>query len=395
MNLAHVANIWIKEIKDSIRDRKALTQALLIPILLGVGYAVFNPLLASSIDSRAEKPITVPVIGLEYVTDDFVSFMEGFDVTLEAYEGDLEADVTRGAEAAGLVIPDSFGSDIAAAEPAGIRLIINPTAGGPFGGGININRLELALENYNRQIAVARVANAGVDPALLNPIALAVQDLSTPEQRGGVFAALMLPILVGVIVAQGGAFIAIDVTAGEKERGTLEALLVTPAGDVEIFLGKLLAVFTMTTLPLVLTFLAFWGGSNVLPESMTDGAILPIEVILQTIFITLPLALFVNAVLMIVSVRTKAFKDAQSAMTPAIFGVLIPAMAGAFLPPVSTLLYLIPVYGTGAVVSTLATSGVIPDGAILYSIIGSLLAAAVAIAVALRLFDRERLLYSA
>jgi sodium transport system permease protein len=303
--------------------------------------------------------------------------------------------VTRGAEAAGLVIPDSFGSDIAAAEPAGIRLVINPTAGGPFGGGISINRLELALENYNRQIAAARVAGAGVDPRLLNPIALEVQNLSTPEQRGGVFAALMLPILVGVIVAQGGAFIAIDVTAGEKERGTLEALLVTPAGDVEIFLGKLLAVFTMTTLPLVLTFLAFWGGSNVLPESMTDGAILPIEVILQTILITLPLALFVNAVLMIVSVRTRAFKDAQSAMTPAIFGVLIPAMAGAFVPPASTLLYVIPVYGTGAVVSTLATSGVIPDGAVLYSVIGSLLAAVVAIAVALRLFDRERLLYSA
>ena len=87
MKFPFIINIWIKEIKDSIRDRRALTQGLLIPVLLGIGYAVFNPLLASSISDRAAEPISVPVVGLENATDDFVAFMENFDITLEGYDG--------------------------------------------------------------------------------------------------------------------------------------------------------------------------------------------------------------------------------------------------------------------------------------------------------------------
>jgi sodium transport system permease protein len=171
-------------------------------------------------------------------------------------------------------------------------------------------------------------------------------------------------------------------------------LLVAPISDVEIFIGKLLAVFIMSFIPVILTLFGFWGASNLLPESMTDGGFLPLSVIIQTILMTIPLVLVGNVILMIISVRTKAFKDAQSAATPLIFGVLVASMAAAFVPPTSTALFFIPFYGTAAVVGQLAVAGTASAVYVIASIVGNLAGAAVGTAVALRLFNRERLLYS-
>jgi ABC-type Na+ efflux pump permease subunit len=93
-------------------------------------------------------------------------------------------------------------------------------------------------------------------------------------------------------------------------------------------------------------------------------------------------------------VRTKAFKDAQSATTPLIFGVLIAAMFAAFAPPTETMFFLIPFYGTAAVVGQLAVAGTASAVVVISSIVGNLLMAALGTIAALRLFNRERLLYS-
>lgn len=392
--LTNMINIWRKELMDTIRDRKALTQAILMPLAIGIMYAVINPLLVSLIEARAEELITVPAQGIEHAGQEFIAVLEHFDITLEPFEGDMEAAIVAGEEAAGLVIPAGFGDHVANEQFTTLTLLTNDTAGGLFGGSFSVRRLELALNEYSRAVAETRLQTRDIDPTILTPVALDAQDLATPAQRAGVFASLMLPILVGVVAAQGGMFIAIDVTAGEKERGTLEALLVTPTSDVEIFVGKLAAVFTMTTAPVALTLLGFWVSSNVLPETMTEGAVLPIGLVVQTILITLPLALFLNVVLMIISIRTKAFKDAQSSATPVIMGVMFVTIAAAFVPPTNTLFFLIPIYGTSAVVGVLAVGGVIPANAVLLSVVGSVAAAVAGIVFALQLFNRERLLYS-
>lgn len=379
---------------DTVRDRKVLRQSLLVPLIIGVFYAVLNPALARMIQSRADDPVTIPAQGLEYAGDDFIQAMGSFGITLEAYEGDLEEVITAGEEAAGMIIPEGFSQKITDDEQTTITLLTNPTAGGPFGGGFEVQRLDFALTTYNQLVGVDRLQVRGIDPSLLDPVSLDARDLSTPAQRAGIFASLMLPLLVGIIAAQGGMFIAIDVTAGEKERGTLEALLVTPTSDVEIFVGKLLAVFSMTIVPIVLTLLGFWVGGTLLPADWTGGAVLPLGLVVQAIILTLPLALFLNVVLMAVSIRTKAFKDAQSSAGPLVFGVTMAAMAAAFVPPTNPLLYLIPIYGTSAIVGALAVGGVIPVMGIVLSVVGCVAAAILGIVISMRLFNRERLLYS-
>lgn len=394
--LARILNIWRKELMDSTRDRRALRQSIIIPVIIGAFYAVFNPILASSISARAQDPVTIPVQGIENVGPDFIQLLGQFEITLKPFDGDLEAAIASGEQEAGLIVPEGFSSSIEGEQPANLTLLMNRTAGGPMGGSFSVERLDLAIKTYNQQVSIARVEKRDLDPTLLTPINLDARDLASPEQLAGRFAALMLPILVGVIVAQGGLFIAIDVTAGEKERGTLEALLVTPASDIEVLVGKLAAVFTLSGVPLVLTFLGFWLGSNLLPSSVSNGAVLPFSIVVVAVIVGLPLTLFVNVLLMIVSVRTKAFKDAQSAATPVIFGCMIPGFAAAFVPPTSVVAHIIPIYGAAAVVGGMATSGgIVNSTAVLLSVIGSLAGAVIAFGVALRFFNRERLLYSA
>jgi len=394
--LNNILNIWQKELMDIVRDRKGLRQTLIVPLILGIFYAVLNPLLGTLITSRQEDTLVLPVQGLEYAGENFIDTFAKFGIELKPFTGDLEATVASAEEAAGLIFTPGFSDNVSNEQEATLIVRTNNTAGGLFGGGISLNRLELALNAYNQQLTVQRLTERNVDLSVLAPITLDMQDLASAEQQAGAAASFFLPILVAITAVQGGMFIAIDVTAGEKERGTLESLLVTPSSDTEIFVGKLASVFTVTAVPIALTLFGFWVASTLLPESMTEGAgALPVMVIVQAILVTLPLALFANVILMTISIRTKTFKDAQSALTPVVFGVMFTAMAAAFVPPTgASLAYLLPVYGTSAVVSALTLGGIIPANAVLFSVIGNLVAIVVGIVFAMQIFNRERLLYS-
>jgi sodium transport system permease protein len=389
-----ISNIWRKELTDGLRDRKALTQALLVPMVLGIFYAIFNPWISAIVADRAREPVTIPSLGIENADQRFLDVLKQQDITLKPYEGDLQSDIRRGVESVGLVIPPEFTQNVRQEQPAGLTLYTNSAAGGIFGGGFSAERLNLAIKTYSEQVTVARVEQRNLDPKLLAPVSLDSQELASPAQLGGIFASFTLPILLATIVAQGGMFLAIDVTAGEKERGTLESVLVTPASDLEVFVGKLAAVFSLTCVPIVLTFMGFYIASSLMPESVTKGAVLPFGVVFAAILLSLPLALFFDAALMIVAVRTKTFKDAQQALTPFMFAAIAPAMVAAFVTPANTLFYGIPVYGTAALVGKLATGVPIPELAFVLAVVGSVVASAVCVYIGLRVFNRERLLYS-
>ena len=122
----HIYNIWLKEIMDSARDKRGLRQALLVPVVLGVMYAVMNPLLASAARDQAADPLTIPTIGLENVPDSLHTFLAEFDITLEGYDGDLAADIEKGDVTAGLIVPADFAASLASEEPVAVTILFNP-----------------------------------------------------------------------------------------------------------------------------------------------------------------------------------------------------------------------------------------------------------------------------
>ena len=390
-----VANIWRKEMVTTVRDRKGMTQAILVPLIIAVFYASFTPLLNKAMFERSQKPLVIPAVGVEYADPKLLDTMHEFGITLEGYKGDLEHAVERGDEESGLVFEPGFSEDLAEERPAQARLITNSTAGGVFGGAFSDSRLQLAVSVFNQKVAAARVAARGVDPSALMPVILETEDVATPEPEGALWASFYLPILVAVVVAQGGLFVAIDVTAGEKERGTLDALLVTPASDWAILLGKMGAVFVTGIIPLFLSLTAFWVVSNVMPSvaAVEQGA-LPVFVLWGSLLIGIPMALVMSVAQMIASVRARTFRDAQSAASPLVFAMMIPGFIAAFAPPKALWPCLIPLYGPFAALSRMTQAGHLQWDSIGLATLGSLGAAVVLMAVATRLFDRERLLYA-
>jgi ABC-type Na+ efflux pump permease subunit len=130
----NINNIWRKELMDTVRDRRTLIQSLMVPLFLGILYAVINPLLGSIGQAKSEEPISVPTQGLEYVDDELVTIMDGMGITLVEFEGDLATAVTSGDEPAGLIIPAGFSDNILAEKPLELTLLTNTTSGGVFGG---------------------------------------------------------------------------------------------------------------------------------------------------------------------------------------------------------------------------------------------------------------------
>ncbi|MAS37883.1 MAG: hypothetical protein CL610_28060 [Anaerolineaceae bacterium] len=388
-----IRSIWQKELMDNLRDRRSVIQSLLFAIGFGVFYAVFNPLISASFIEQAESTQHIPTQGIEYTTPAFLDVLDAYGIVLETYEGDLTADIERGALPAGLIIPPSFAESLANTDPAGLTLYVNPSAGGLFSPDFSNERLELAINAYNSNTAVERITAEDLDPDILSPIALSEESLMTPQQQAGLFASFSLPLIVTILIAQSGVFLAIDVTAGEKERGTLEALLVSPASDVEVLVGKLAAVFTFAVVPVTLTLLSFYFATFFLPESV-QAAPFPFSVILVALLVGIPLTLLFNVIVLILAVRQNTFKDAQAASSLVTFLGLFAGFVVAFRPPQSDLAYLIPLYGPVAVISKSTLSAPLPETAIPFAILGSVVGVIVALRIALRLFNRERLLYS-
>ena len=114
---SRIFNICQKEVTDSLRDRKGLTQAILVPLVLGIFYASFNPWVNSMMASKAVSPITIPAQGIEYAGQRFLDLLKDQKITLEPFRGDLQAVVAKGDMQAGLIIPADFNQNIAVVLP--------------------------------------------------------------------------------------------------------------------------------------------------------------------------------------------------------------------------------------------------------------------------------------
>ena len=138
----------------------------------------------------------------------------------------------------------SLGPDFAERLAAGQVDVVIVTKVGNIRGELNAGKLRAAVDAYAQTIVAERLAGAGLDPSVLRPIAIGSADASTEAERSSGQLAWLIPFFIAIWTLSGGQMTAIDATAGEKERGTLEVLLVTPVRRAEVVVGKFLAVVT-------------------------------------------------------------------------------------------------------------------------------------------------------
>lgn len=315
--------VYLKELLDALRDRRTLLVVLASSVALGPLVLVAISQLVGSMEKRAEARVIV-VQGMEHAPG-LRNFLERQTYTIETAPANYEQllkDSKLGDPV--LVVPATFQQEQARGEAPVVELMSSSGNQRANSGSGRVLRL---LQAYNREQAQLRLAVRGIPPATLEAMEIDERDLADPGARAAQFA-VMVPYFVMMAVLYGALNAALDTTAGERERGSLEPLLMNPAPRWALVLGKWGAVASVGMMIAVLSCLSFLPAQWLL-RSETLAAVFQfgLREALWFIGLLLPLAALVSAVLMAIAIRCKSFKEAQANATVVILAVsLLPLM---------------------------------------------------------------------
>jgi sodium transport system permease protein len=309
-----------KELLDIFRDRRTGTVTLLSSILAG---PIFLLLIFNLMASQAERAreLTLPVRGGEYAPA-VVAFLERQQVKVTKAPDDYDAQIRRGDLDVVLIIDDGFANDIAQGKPATVRLVFDRSRDRAR---TSINEAEGLLRGYNRLWGEERLMLRGVTSSVANPLRIESDDVATPQQSGALV--LFLVAYYGLFASvMGGMAVALDTTAGERERQSLEPLLMTPARPAEIVIGKWLAVCAFDALVVALTLSGFYLTLAFAPLPPVGVPFLfGAREFGRFLLVLVPMILMLPAILLYVGSRARAYKEAQANVSVLLFVVsLIP-----------------------------------------------------------------------
>lgn len=397
-----------REILSTLRDRRAVLANLLIPLLVLPLVMLGLPLLLGGLFGReAVTKSEIGAEGLGRLPAALVRMLKEENITLLAVRN-AEAAVRSERVAAALVVPPGF----AARLQAGSAPLTLYRKSGGLRDELIAEKLTAALATFEETLVRARLRRAGLEPHILTPITLTTRDASSAAERAGGSLGWLIPFFIVVWTLSGGQMVAIDATAGEKERGTLEALLVTPVRRSEVVVGKFLATLLFglgAALMAIVGFLAsggllgllFIGRLNTeagelassLGGSLSGSLNIGGGVALALLVSSLLLATLVAALLIAVTLFARSLKEAQSYVAPLGLVLVLPVVglqfADFFAHPA---LYALPAFGTLLLMNDLV-QGTFGLRSALLAWGSSLALAALLLGFALHNFRRESVLF--
>jgi sodium transport system permease protein len=305
---AGAATVYGKEMVDALRDRRTLVVVLLSSVLLGPLVLIALSGLVASFEARAEKR-EVFVLGIEHAPS-LRNFLERQSSVVRDAPPDYEAQLrTAVLGDPVVVVPADFETALVRGEVPVLELVSDSANKQAESGTGRIQRL---LQAFGRERAAVSLALRGVSADLLEPLEVQERDLASTQTRATQLTG-MLPFFVLMAVLYGALSAALDTTAGERERGSLEPLLMNPTDPMALVLGKWGAVATVAMLIAVLSCLSFIPAQWLL-RSDTLQALFQFGVreALMFLLVLLPFAAALSAVLMAVAIRCKSVKEAQA-----------------------------------------------------------------------------------
>lgn len=324
--------VFLKEVLDNFRDRRTLLSALLLGPLFGpILFAfVINLSLKQSMTDE-EEVLEVPVIGREYAPN-LMRFLESQNIQptddVPANREEAMRAVLDGDSEVVLIIPASIGDDLAATIPARIEVIsdrANTTARRES------RRLVSALSNYNQQLAALRLTVRGVSPRVMRPLNIDTVDVSTPSGRSAMLLGMLSYFFIFALLT-GGMNLAIDSTAGERERGSLEPLLCLPVTRDQLIVGKILAACLFMSLSLFLSLSTFYVTLKFVPlEELGMTPSFGPDVVVIGFFLLVPFVLLGAALITLVASFTKSYKEAQTWVSVVLLAPTLPILVVSIL----------------------------------------------------------------
>jgi sodium transport system permease protein len=338
-----ILTVWWKEVKENLRDKRTVMSALIYAPLFGpIMFVVLMNVQINHELSKAEGPLKVPVVGAQYAPNLINALkQQGLDPQPaphdpEAAVRDRDADVV-------LQIPSDYGKTWRAGEPAQVELIYDASQTGTS---TPRERLEGMLKNYIREQGAMRLVARGLSPGIATPLVIGDRDQSTPQSRSGLVFGI-LPYFFVIAIFVGGMYLAIDLTAGERERQSLEPLFANPVARWRILAGKLGAIGAFSLASLVLCVIGFAVAGHFMPaEKLGMSFDLGAAFIGKVLLLELPLLVLFAVLQTLVAAFAKSYREAQTYLSLLMILPIVPSMLMSFMPvKPATWMYAVPLLG--------------------------------------------------
>ena len=409
MNRSNVVTVYLKELRDSLRDRRTLISMIVVPTLMIPGIMLVAGVVSYIVVNKAREEVpAVMVLGGNDSPVVRAALTADRKIRLVPATADWKQRITDKQLRAAVEIPAGFDAALEHGDATVLKIFNYESE---LRSGFAVGELHRFFNDYREKIITARLTGRGLPAALVKPFEVKTENVAPPEKVGGNVIGGIIPYLFILLCFTGAMYPAIDLTAGEKERGTMETILCSPVGRADLVLGKFLMVLTAALATVVFSLLStgltFMLGGLLFAKTAAGGAavaaaksgaapMLPTIDPLGTLTVlamVLPVAVLFSAVLMAVSLFAKSVKEAQSYVSPLIIVVILPAMMG-MLPGVelNTRLAVVPILNL-ALVSKELVSGVFHWNYLALIFGSTCLYAAVALAFCVRMFNREDVLF--
>jgi sodium transport system permease protein len=395
MSWKNIKLIFTKELVGTIRDRRTIIVMIFIPLIFypllfsGIGY--FNWIGSVKSEEASSK---IVIDGVEFAPQLVKHLQDDEKVEIISIEDDSLLKLQNGNVQAILVIPPDFKYKIEQEELNELILKYDATEAKSR---IAKQRIDQIIEKYQGEILLQRLSRLDLKEEFLTPLILQEENIATAEKIAGSFLAVLLPYLIIILIFTGAMHTAVDITAGEKERGTIATLLVSQISRLEIVLGKCFAVmlisFTSMVLGLFGLILAFLSGTSIAGgiEGMQFG--ISVNTIFLLFLVLFPLVGLASAVLVMVGIFARNIREASSYITPiymlTIFLGIISISQGMEL---TGKMFLVPVLNSSFVFRELLM-GKIYWNHIITTFSANMIIAGIALFGATRLFNQEEVLF--
>lgn len=395
-------NIWVvyrKELLDLIRDRRTLIGTFLWPLvlfpLMTVGFGQIEKKVSQK---AAKREASIMLLGGEHAPELAAKLRETEGLALVPTADDSVQQINNKKLQAAVEFPAGFQEKILnGVEPPKVSIYFYDTEGRSERA---VDRIGKTVDQYRAEVVERRLGARGLMTGLLKPVDVRAENVASAEKVGGIMLGTLLPYFIILLCLMSALQPAIDLTAGEKERGTMETILASSVGRIELVLGKFLLVLSFSVFNTILSISSFAVTMRFAKDyaaEMTRGYSYTInpKAMLLVFLIVLPLAVLFSAALLTIALFAKSFKEAQSytgyVMLAAIFPALISILPGIDL---NAGLALVPIINVSLVARELFT-GSFPWGLMGLVFASTTVYAAAALWMAMKMFQRESVLFRA
>ena len=323
--------IFQKEVKDLLREKRTLITSIAIPLLVfPIMFTVMGKVMSKQIKKEQEKALNIGVIDNSNASAFLALFDNRKDVKITKYQNPVKFDtlIQSGKLDGAMLIGDDFDTQINSMKTGTITLLYKSANWGVK------ERLTGVIDVYKNVVLNQRLSKLTIDFAAVNPIDVKIQDVSTLREKFGKEIGGMIPYIFVIFSFLGCMYPAIDLFTNEKERGTLETILVTPVNRLDILFGKMGVVSFIGLLSAILSVVGLSFGlkqfARGLPGDITGALssfIDPGNVTLMLLMM-IPLVIFFAGILTLITTYAKSYKEAQSIISPMTIIVILPAVVG-------------------------------------------------------------------